>query len=322
MDPKATIEIYLAAYAADDRPAMSDAAENYNRWVGNGGFPHTLPDGRKVYGLSANFAEGLPAGPVGWPKDTADHFINAGQLAIAFRAPEYRAGQHVRLTSPIDIYPINVWPIGTLGTLTTVDLPTDQSEGSAEGMIVALTLTAHDPDLDEWDNALNWHDERASDSRDWDDFLSCEVEILTADEYREASRALVAVNNPGLWAQDDSLTPGDFDDRARAFVTALCQASAAMSDMDTNWIEVTGAYPEFLPSFDEALSAFREYARQAQERLERATCADCGRVAQSDGACLTCAPSDLDDAIGAALGNADDDAAIRALERALAGYAR
>ncbi|MCP4204246.1 MAG: hypothetical protein GY769_20205 [bacterium] len=82
MDPNATLQRYLDAYADDDRAELTEAADDYNAWIGRGGFPAELTDGRKVFGLSANYSEGPPSSPVGDGK-SPDTFLDPDALREA-----------------------------------------------------------------------------------------------------------------------------------------------------------------------------------------------------------------------------------------------
>ena len=83
MDPHATLRLWIEAYRDNDREAMQEHADNYNTWIANGGFP--VGGSARLYGLSANFSEGAPMSPWGYPDDPAgDSFANPEDIFYMF----------------------------------------------------------------------------------------------------------------------------------------------------------------------------------------------------------------------------------------------
>jgi hypothetical protein len=58
----------------------------------------------------------------------------------------FTVGQRVRSTGVIDIYPLNVWPVGTTGTVVEV--------GTCAPLAMHVKLDDHFDVLDEWSNEL------------------------------------------------------------------------------------------------------------------------------------------------------------------------
>lgn len=82
MDPHATLRLWIEAYRDNDREAMQEHADSYNNW---GGFLIDQTNtGARLYGLSANFSEGLPMSPWGYSHDTSYTFSSPEAIFAMF----------------------------------------------------------------------------------------------------------------------------------------------------------------------------------------------------------------------------------------------
>jgi hypothetical protein len=66
---------------------------------------------------------------------------------------DFKVGMRVRIVQPVEVYPLGIWPPGTLGTVVEAS-PIDPTTGEWPHPCAMVKLDDHFKALDEWDNCL------------------------------------------------------------------------------------------------------------------------------------------------------------------------